>query len=513
MALLPAFGQPLNLDMRSWMVRAGSNGEREKAARDSSRAFAGWLGVGDLSDAHERGDVERRLHLAYPEESNYLIGNWTGQLHRFVNEMAVGDIILMPNRAEGGFTLGRITSPYEYLPDGKDGLRHSRKVEWKRHIEASDLKGDLRASLGSLLTVFEIARNDAAGRFIEVERNGRDPGPQGASAHALTSFDALAESAPVTVTVRDLVHLVGQIRRSAGAVELIQQELKQRGLRPSSPVAGGAIDDQIEIVPLAGVSLVGEGDPASTGPESDENLALDATESDARYFFPVSQLRSAQSIPESVDIDDSISVARTKMLRNNYSQLIVSNQGATTGVITWESIANASLLRKVVKVQDAMIDYPPSFTRTTPIPDIVASVGRHGYVLVTDGESVCGLVTISDLAERFSEDRLPLMLIEEIELRLRNGVSPVGDEVVRRSQANANSVDQLTLGSYVHLFASDGVWSKLPWRALDLDIMLEDVKFTADIRNSLSHFSPDPLPEETIPRLEGMLRMLRAIRP
>lgn len=63
-----------------------------------------FLGTTNLS----REQIREALTAVHPSASNYLIGNWTGQLDRFVNEMQVGDIVVMPLKSDGSLAIGTV---------------------------------------------------------------------------------------------------------------------------------------------------------------------------------------------------------------------------------------------------------------------------------------------------------------------------------------------------------------------------------------------------------------------
>ncbi len=500
--------------MRAWVVRAGTDGEREQRALEENSVIAGWPEIGDLSDASTRHDIEDEVIRTYPDENNYLIGNWTGQLSRFVLEMAPGDIVLLPRKSIGGFAMGRVTSDYEYWSDADPGFRQRRKVQWKREqVPSETFFPDLRATLGALPTVFEVSRNDAVNRLASIERGEPDPGDSSIKNSGPITFEELKNEAPVKVPIRTLLELVGQMRRSAGTVELIENSLKNHELNVTESLTEGSIDDAVYIEKLDSsqetTAIVGSSphtaSSSSTGAES-------STSGSGRYRFPVSQLPSAERPPESIDWHDPISAAHTKMLKDRLPFLLVLSEGGPAGLLTWESLANAALSRRsITVVGDAAISAPISVPKSRPLSEVVDLVQQHGMVLVTDNEQVSGIVTSEDLSARFSADRLPLMYIEEIEMQLREAVrSNLTTERIRSFGVKISDDTEMTLGGYPFLIREDELWNALPFSFLDRDLILEEVTFARDIRNNLSHFSADPLPDNTLNRLESLLRMLRA---
>lgn len=158
------------------MVRAGSDDKREAVSLSENLTIAGWPEVGDLSGCQTPGDLKAELAKAYPRENPRVLGNWRGQLWRFRAVMSPGDLIVLPLKA-GDIAIGCLTGDYQFRAEAAPGLRHVRTVTWKRtDVPRSDLRADLRATLGSLLTVSELRRLDAVKRLTEIAAGNSDPG-------------------------------------------------------------------------------------------------------------------------------------------------------------------------------------------------------------------------------------------------------------------------------------------------------------------------------------------------
>ncbi|OON81408.1 hypothetical protein B1H18_08810 [Streptomyces tsukubensis] len=147
------------------MVRAGADDEREAVSLSENLTIAGWPEVGDLSGCKTQGDLKAELAKAYPRENPRVLGNWRGQLWRFRAVMSPGDLIVLRLKA-GDIAIGCLTGDYRFRAEAAPGLRHVRAVTWKRtDVPRSELRADLRATLGSLLTVSELRRLDAVKRL------------------------------------------------------------------------------------------------------------------------------------------------------------------------------------------------------------------------------------------------------------------------------------------------------------------------------------------------------------
>ncbi|MFI6993700.1 hypothetical protein [Nonomuraea wenchangensis] len=163
---------------RAWMVRGGSEGEREVRALEEGLVIVGWHEMGDLSRYPTREALADALRNAFPTDSPNTIANWMGQLWRFTTEIQPGDLVVMPLKSHPGhIAIGEVTGPYEHVPHEPADFQQVRKVNWLRwDVALEAVKDDLRASLNSMLTVCRLSHNEAARRIATMAVTGTDPG-------------------------------------------------------------------------------------------------------------------------------------------------------------------------------------------------------------------------------------------------------------------------------------------------------------------------------------------------
>lgn len=160
--------------MAVWVVRGGRGGSYAQWCLDNGRAGAAWNSVPSLDGATSRDDVVSLLKPLLPDDSPARISNAAGQLWG-LRSINVGDIVVMPLSASGLLALGRCVGGYEHL-DETSPARHTVRVEWIRDdVPRSAFAQDLLSSLGSLMTVFQVSRNDAESRFAQAIETGLDP--------------------------------------------------------------------------------------------------------------------------------------------------------------------------------------------------------------------------------------------------------------------------------------------------------------------------------------------------
>src|ERR1700687_3054051 len=153
--------------MSIWLVRAGEHGEREEAALQKGLAIIGWEELPDLTAVKTREDLAQLIKDTYPDESSKRLINWTGQVWAFRDRIQLNDLVVLPLTTRSAIAIGRVTGPYRYEADGKDGF-HTRGVKWLNTDfprSPSIFGQDLLYSLGAFMTVCQIQRNNAEKRI------------------------------------------------------------------------------------------------------------------------------------------------------------------------------------------------------------------------------------------------------------------------------------------------------------------------------------------------------------
>ena len=146
--------------MEAWKIRSGGKGnDVSDAFWNKSVAAVGW-GLGDLSGVSTLGDFRNKLRAKYPEWPDGRVGSVAGNLHRFVNRIQAGDLIVTPPTENRDFLIGRCQSHYKYAPGLlPEGYEDVREVNWLRRIPRSALSAGLRASCNGEITVSRLSKH------------------------------------------------------------------------------------------------------------------------------------------------------------------------------------------------------------------------------------------------------------------------------------------------------------------------------------------------------------------
>ncbi|MBB4170428.1 restriction endonuclease [Rhizobium sp. BK538] len=147
---------------KSWMVRAERDGRLFDAFKEKSAVAIGWNEVGDLSDKKTRKAIADLVTTAWPEMKPQAAAMAAGQLHRFVNEIDVGDMVVTFNPSRRVYLIGEIVGPYRYDTSVDPEDAQYRPVRWHGEVSRDLLSVESRNSLGSISTLFRIPTEVAA---------------------------------------------------------------------------------------------------------------------------------------------------------------------------------------------------------------------------------------------------------------------------------------------------------------------------------------------------------------
>ncbi len=188
-----------------------------------------------------------------PDDKKRSVSVQANQLWRFKTEVRVGNLVVLPLKTTGQIALGTVTREYGYQKV-EDPYPHVVSVEWKRtDLPRSEVGQDLLYSLGSLLTICSITRNDGAWRLQQLMLGGRDPGRRSDPDLATEGRDeALEDDTPEAIEDVDLEEFardrirafIGQNFTGHDLSRLVARVLEAEGFitETSPPGPDGGID-------------------------------------------------------------------------------------------------------------------------------------------------------------------------------------------------------------------------------------------------------------------------------
>ena len=117
----------------------------------------GWEKLGDLSAiGGDRELIKKALGVSYPDAKPGAIPVSAGQLYRFVNELAVGDIVVFRSREQPAIHMGQVTGPYRYDVSEDSGHPNRRPVKWVREVKITAVSQGALYELGAAMSFFQL---------------------------------------------------------------------------------------------------------------------------------------------------------------------------------------------------------------------------------------------------------------------------------------------------------------------------------------------------------------------
>lgn len=234
--------------MALWLVRAGKYGEHEPRFFEDNRIYLTWGGLEatNLSSAVTYDDIKSLMLRHFSAEPIRRVGNWSGQVWAFTLAMQPGDYVVVPRKSNGTVAIGEVKSGYTFKPDAEGKYGHFRDVRWiNTDVPRSAFDQDLLYSLGAIMTICQIQRNDAEKR-VKALANGQAQSTRPTDTVALAvpeAFDEEAAEIDLEQLSRDAIaKLIIQKFKGHGMARLVEAVLKAQGftthLSPEGPDKG-----------------------------------------------------------------------------------------------------------------------------------------------------------------------------------------------------------------------------------------------------------------------------------
>ena len=224
--------------MKLWTVRAGRHGQQEQICLDEKLITIGWDDLPDLKTFKARDhlfDVYQEIY----QQGNVKAGITVGQIWRFANEIAIGDLVALPSKFQPVIHIGKVTGEYKH--EQKREIFHWRKVSWLQTIPRAAFDQDLLYSFGSLLTVSQVSREKAAERVLALIEGKKVP--------TTTKADTVSIEAEEDFNVErfakdQIIKVIDRKFKGHDFAKLVEQILQAQGYTTqlSPPGADGGLD-------------------------------------------------------------------------------------------------------------------------------------------------------------------------------------------------------------------------------------------------------------------------------
>ena len=113
---------------RAWLVRGANVSNVNVLPRWLDEGFCSiqWIELDDIPAGTSRSEIAQMVKAAFPDAPPVSRGNMVGNLHRFINEISIGDVVVTVDRAN--VYVGVITSQPTYT--GQKLVTRRRLVDW-----------------------------------------------------------------------------------------------------------------------------------------------------------------------------------------------------------------------------------------------------------------------------------------------------------------------------------------------------------------------------------------------
>lgn len=334
--------------------------------------------------------------------------------------------------------------------------------------------------------------------------------------------------APESVSVREFIGWFEAIRRGSSINWHIRRALQQAGLITVPDFESAHIDGRIQftlppsIAPLPDAAE--EQDTAGEQPPDIQTLAGEPARvggAEGEPAYRVSRLLDPRVQLISVSPDATIEEAATLMLRHDFSQIpVMRNERDVRGIFSWESIGPALILKNTRPLFVRECLKPHAEVKTTDsLFRVINRIIENSYVLVRDEARIIkGILTTTDLSQRFQTLAEPFLLLGEIENHIRSLIDGrfTQEELAAAKDQNDDkreieSVADLTLGEHIRLVERPENWQKLGLTA-DKVVFVRELDKVRQLRNDIMHFDSDTITDNERMSLRNFVQFLHELK-
>ena len=227
--------------MALWLVRGGSEGEREHFDQEKGVSAIGFKDISDLRRFRTKEEITREIREKRPQKSPGAHSVWARELWSFSNEIKLGDLIAMPMKGRAVISLGKVIGAYEYRVDFPEISRHTLKIDWIGEFPRTSFDQDILRSLGVLVAIAKVRVENVDAR-IQGVINGNtvsipsvEPGDENVESETKFNIerftrDQISEYINRKFKGHDLERLTGAVLEAQGYLVRISPEGPDGGI-------------------------------------------------------------------------------------------------------------------------------------------------------------------------------------------------------------------------------------------------------------------------------------------
>lgn len=236
-------------------------------------------------------------------------------------------------------------------------------------------------------------------------------------------------------------------------------------------------------------------------------------------LFPVKELIEGREEPLCVSTDKTVGDALTLMVVHDYSQLpIVDGDGNLCGIITEATInrtyyhagGNVSLLELPVTHCQTR---PTTIARDNDVFEALDLLKNEYAIVVVEADKPVGILTDYDTAHFFRDISEGLILVEDIEVTLRQYIEtafPTDQEkrqAIKSALGRRQDYERLGFFQHMQMITADANWARFKSVFESKELFSSLMDQVRQIRNQLAHFRgrPDPVQHDALLRARDWL--------
>ena len=148
---------------RVWCIRANGGKYAEQWVRTGFAGIAFGIpqSLEGIRSREQLYEVVQRHHTQV--KSNIVIGNYVGQIARFLLDIDEADYVITPAADTEWLHYGRVGSDPSYFYSDDDDIpqRHRRRIDWEeQRLRRSEFSVPFQNTIRSLLTVFSVSQSE-----------------------------------------------------------------------------------------------------------------------------------------------------------------------------------------------------------------------------------------------------------------------------------------------------------------------------------------------------------------
>lgn len=156
--------------MKVWVCRTGKEGQFQDVYSEKSSIFLTRDGFDFNLSEKDKECIIERLNQLIPGAAKQTISNSWSQVDIFVNQMEIGDLVLIPHKKSSLIDVAKIVGDYTYTDGAPFPLVHQRSILFLgKSIDTRELPQSVKYSMGAFRSLFQIKQVEDICSFLQEE--------------------------------------------------------------------------------------------------------------------------------------------------------------------------------------------------------------------------------------------------------------------------------------------------------------------------------------------------------